>query len=188
MNTGTAHLGCPPAEIAAYLDGELDQRREAELEAHIAGCATCHTELNEQRRFLCTLTAGLKQEAGLELPPEFAKRVVANAESTVAGLRRPRERFNAVFICAALGLFGLFALGPDANRVIGVTLSLVDQLAAVGGFVGRLVYALFVGVAVVLRSAAAPFESDKLVLVAIGLILGVLVVFASHRGLRILRA
>ncbi len=188
MNKATAQSICPLADLAAYIDGELEPMRELALETHLSECPDCRNELNEQRRFLCTLNAGLKQERGLEPPPEFTRFVVANAESTVAGLRRPHERFNAVFVCAALGLFGLFALGTDANRVIGVVSGLFDQLAAVGTFVGRLIYAFFVGVAVILRSAAAPFESDTIVLAALGFIVGALIVGLSRRGLRILRA
>src|SRR5690349_12215641 len=110
-------FNCPSYEIAAYIDGELDQSRELELSMHFAACDVCSQELNQQKQFLCELDAGLKGE--IELPSDFAKTVIANAESTVSGLRRPRERFNALFICAALSLFALFALGPDAGKVLG---------------------------------------------------------------------
>src|SRR2546421_46883 len=111
-------LACPLDEIASYIDGELDAPREMELDAHFSQCAACSDELNLQKQFLCSLESSLKHESELELPPNFTKQIVANAESTVSGLRRPRERFNALFICAGLMLFILFALGPDAGRVI----------------------------------------------------------------------
>src|SRR5438445_5520441 len=102
---------CPTDEIAAYIDGEMDAAREFELETHLAACEICSLELNQQKQFLASLNSSLKHEGDLELPANFTKLIVANAESTVSGLRRPRERFNAMFICAGLFLFALFALG-----------------------------------------------------------------------------
>src|SRR2546423_3864915 len=93
---------CPTDEIAAFIDGEMDPVREFELETHLALCEICSLELNQQKQFLCGLSSSLKHEDEIELPANFAKLIVANAESTVTGLRRPRERFNAIFICAGL--------------------------------------------------------------------------------------
>lgn len=150
---------CPIDEIAAYIDGELDRGREGELEEHFAACGGCVSELNRQKQFLCSLESSLKHEGNLPLPPNFAKLVAVNAESTVSGLRRPRERFNAIFICAALALFGLFALGADGSRVLT---AVVEQIAIIGAFLGRLVYSISVGVVVILRSVAAPLPGETI--------------------------
>lgn len=150
---------CPSLEIAAYLDGELDATHEFELETHFSSCSICSTELNHQKHFLNQLNSRLSRESEIELPKDFARQIVANAESSVAGLRPPRERFNAVFIIAALLLFVLFALGAEAGNVFAGFASVLDQTAAVGGFVGRIVYSFFIGVVVVLRTIAAPFQS-----------------------------
>lgn len=150
---------CPIDEIAAYIDGELDAARELELDAHFVSCRLCQTDLNRQKQFLCSLESSLKQERDLELPANFTKVVVANAESTVSGLRRPRERFNAIFICTALGLFGLFALGAD-TRIIG---AVIEQVAIIGAFLGRIVYSISVGIVVILRSIAAPLPGESIV-------------------------
>ena len=148
---------CPANEIASYIDGELDATREFELEAHFAGCGICSEELNQQKQFLCALNSSLGNEKEIELPPDFARLIVTNAESSVSGLRRPRERFNALFICAGLLLFVLFALGAEAGKVFGGFGSVVEQIAAIGNFFGHLMYAFGVGTMIVLRSIGSQF-------------------------------
>ena len=142
---------CPSDEISAYIDGELTGPREIELDLHFASCPACNHELNELKQFLRGLDDTLRLEGDLELPKDFTKIVVANAESSVTGLRRPRERFNAIFICAGLSLFILFALGAQAG-------TLLDQIAAVGGFFGHLIYSFFIGLAIIVRSIASQSE------------------------------
>src|SRR4051794_15624975 len=134
------NYSCSLDEIAAYIDGELDAAREREMDEHFAGCRPCSEELNVQKQFLCSLESSLKHENDLELPENFTRRIVANAESSVAGLRPARERFNAVFICAALLLFVLFALGADARRAFASAAGVVDQVAAVGSVFGHFIY------------------------------------------------
>lgn len=147
---------CPVEDIAAYIDSELDAVREVEIEAHFAACDHCSFELNLQKQFLCDVTSGLRQESDIDLPPDFARKVAVNAESSVSGLRRSRERFNAVFICAGLALFALFALGAEAGNLLNLAYGLIEQIAAVGSFFGQLVYLFFIGVAIVLRTITAP--------------------------------
>src|SRR5664279_3152743 len=115
MKLQANNFECPSDEIASYIDGELDLTRELELDAHFRECSICTDELNQQKQFVCSLDLSLKHERELELPANFTKTIVANAESTVSGLRRPRERFNAIFICAGLFLFVLFALGTNTG-------------------------------------------------------------------------
>ncbi len=154
---------CPTFEIAAYIDGELDLARELELETHFSACPVCSEELNHQKQFLCTLNSSLRSEDEIELPKDFTKQIVANAESNVVGLRNSRERLNAVFIVAALALFVLFALGGEAGSLVAGFRTVLDQTAAVAGFVGRLVYSFFVGITVVTRAMAAPFQTGLMI-------------------------
>lgn len=160
---------CPVEDIAAYIDGELDVVRETELEAHFAVCDDCNLELNLQKQFLCDVSSGLRQENAIDLPHDFAKKIAVNAESSVSGLRRPRERFNAVFICAGLALFALFALGGEAGNLLNLPYSLFEQIAAVGSLVGQVLYSFFLGVAIVLRAIAARagFEGAAVVAFAV---------------------
>jgi hypothetical protein len=142
-------------DIASYIDGELSGDRELSLEMHLAECADCGDELNLQKQLLLGLDQGLRNGFDIDLPPDFAKIVAANAESTVAGLRRPRERFNALFICGALGLFVLLSFGVGAGTSL-----FFEQASAVVSFVGHFFYDLFVGIVVILRTAASHFRSD----------------------------
>ena len=179
---------CPANEIAAYIDGELDVKHERELDAHFAQCSICTDELNLQKQFLCHLDSILKHGSDLTLPADFTKTVVANAESTVAGLRRPKERFNAVFICAGLALFVLFASGADAARFAEGVTAIFDQGAAVGSFFGHLVYSFFIGVLIVVRALASQVRFD----LAAALVLTVLALLpltlVSRKVLRMRRA
>ena len=153
---------CPADEIAAYIDGELDAAGESEMEVHFAACASCAEELNLQKQFLCSLESSLKGENDLELPADFTKHVVANAESSVTGLRPARERFNAVFICAALLLFVLFALGADAGRALDGAAGAVDRLAAVGSLLGHFIYSFFLGVIIIMRAFATQMRPEAI--------------------------
>ncbi len=150
--------GCPTMEIASYVDGELDPARELELENHFASCGSCADELNLQKQFLCALSSTLTGESEIELPANFAEKIVANAESSVSGLRKPIERFNALFICSALLLFVLFAIGADASALVGRGVDILDKISAVGGFVGHVIYSILLGVGVVLRSLTGPMQ------------------------------
>ncbi|MBC7899395.1 MAG: zf-HC2 domain-containing protein [Saprospiraceae bacterium] len=146
---------CPSGEISAYIDGELSPVEEIEVESHFGVCIICSTELNRQKSFLSALSSSLEREKEFELPKNFTKTIVANAESRVSGLRRPRERFNAVFICTALFLFILFALGSDAETLFGIFVVVLEKAAAVGAFAFRLVYSVSLGAVVVARSLSS---------------------------------
>ena len=175
---------CPTGEISAYIDGEIDTARESEMDAHFAGCEVCLRELNEQKLFLRHLDANLGYERDIELPVDFAKAIVANAESTVSGLRRPREIFNASFICAGLALFALFAMGADAGRLFQGLSVLVEQGAAVASFFGHMIYSIFVGIAIVIRAIAGQFRVDVATILAVAMVAAGFSLLVSRRALK----
>ncbi|MFM9903831.1 MAG: anti-sigma factor family protein [Pyrinomonadaceae bacterium] len=181
-------FSCPSDEIAEYIDGELDGAKELELEGHIAGCSLCSVELNQQKQFLRHLDIGLRQEKELELPVNFAKLIVANAESTVSGLRRPRERFNAIFICAGLMLFALFALGAEAVTLLNNLSGIFVQTAAVGSFFGHLIYSVLTGLAIVVRSFAAQLQPGVAAVALMSIIFAAFSLYVSRKILNTLRA
>ncbi len=154
MNSPTFTLDkiCLHSQLAAYIDGELSPREELELELHLAGCVNCAAELNEQKKLLCVLDVALERENEIELPVNFTKVLVATAESSVSGLRRPQERFKALFICAALFLAVLIGLGSETEAVFGSFWKFGEQLLAVGGFALHLIYDISIGVTVIMRS------------------------------------
>lgn len=179
---------CPSEDISAYIDGEMDLVREMEMDAHFAACSICSLELNQQKQFLCGLNSSLKEEKEFELPANFAKQIVANAESTVSGLRRPRERYNAVFICVGLFLFVLFAMGAEAGKLLRSFYGFFEQTAVVAGFVGHLIYSVFIGVVIVLRSFASQVRFEVVLGFAVAVCFAAAFMFISRRVLRTRRA
>lgn len=171
---------CPTGEISAYIDGELTPSREIELELHFAACRECATELNEQKQFLCSLNSSLMNEREIELPADFTRNIVANAESSVSGVRRPRELYNAVFICACLGLFVLFASGADAGKLFGGFYGFAEQAAIAAGLLGRVVYSVFYGAVIVIRSIASALEGDFAIALGVAAIVTAMI-FVSRK-------
>lgn len=148
----TSESECPRRAIAAYIDGELAAPEELALEMHFVGCAVCAEELNKQKKILRALDFALEAEDELELPADFTKTIVANAESRVSGLRRPNERFTALFICAALFLLAIVGSGRETETVLVSSGKIFDRFVAVGGFFTHLTYDVALGTTVVLRS------------------------------------
>jgi hypothetical protein len=147
-----AKVDCPSVDIAAYIDGELTPDGELKLESHVADCSVCLEELNLQKQFVNALDLSLRDAP--ELPADFTKRVVANAESDVHGLRRRRERLDAIFVCAGLLLFVLFTLGAKAPGAFGAAADIALRFYAVVEFAAHLLYDISIGVVIILRSLA----------------------------------
>ena len=127
MQTATIEKVCRTSEIAAYIDGELSSQAEFKLEMHFAVCPSCKSKLNEQKTLLCALDFALDNEQEIELPANFTKVIIATAESKVSGLRRPQERFKALFICAALFLLVILGLGSETESVLNTFGKFGDQ-------------------------------------------------------------
>ncbi|MEP7147449.1 MAG: zf-HC2 domain-containing protein [Acidobacteriota bacterium] len=146
---------CPSPELSAYIDGELSRRDELELEQHVSGCRLCTDDLNLQKSFLNALAYSLDEKNEIDLPCDFTRAVVANAESRVSGLRRPHERRNAAFICAALIVFSLFALGSSSEKTLAATVAILEKVVAVALSAGHLVYDVALGSGIIFRTLAS---------------------------------
>lgn len=144
---------CPSSDVAAYIDGELSADAEMALDLHMVGCSVCSAELNCQKELVQALSYSLNDD--LELPENFARRVITNAESSVGGLRRKSEWISAAFVIFALLFFVLFSMGADAGRTFGTFVDVFERAAAVGGFAAHVVYNLSIGGVVVLRSVGS---------------------------------
>ena len=175
-------VNCPLDEIASYVDGELSPSDEAAFETHLAGCRVCRTELNHQKEFLFALRASLESENDIPLPKDFTRTIVANAESRVSGLRRPRERFTAIFICVALFFFALFALGGETGTVWSAFGSIVEKILAVGSVVLRFVFNVSYSIAVVARSLFSHVEGSWVIAMTL-ILLGVAALFVFSRAI-----
>jgi anti-sigma factor RsiW len=177
---------CPFDEFSAYIDGELEPRRELELEEHLAICPSCVVELNQQKLFLHDLTSSLMEDSDLAMPVDFAKHVAVNAESSVIGLRRRGERFNAVLICLAMLIVVLVALSVNAgDPAPGAAF---DQATAVIGFIAHLAYSFSVGLVVILRSIAGQAQGDGSATAPAVFLLLVALIAVSLRVLSVRRA
>ncbi len=172
---------CPSPDISAYIDGELTERDEIRLEMHIAECHACREDLNLQKIFLNALDLSIEDAASIELPPEFTKSVVANAESRVSGLRRPHERRKAALICVALIVFSLFALGSGVEKAFLGLARIVEKVFAVAAVAGHFVYDIAFGSVVVSRSLAASLVFESSSAVALSLAVFVVSLFAFSR-------
>lgn len=171
--TATIEKTCSQrSDIASYIDGELPASEELELEMHLAVCKECNEELNEQKKLLRVLDFALEGESEIEMPANFTQIVVANAESKVSGLRRPQERFKALFICAALFLLVLLGLGGETLTVVSGFGKIVEQFLAIFGFLWYLIYDAAYGTAIILRSLSQQivFNSSVSFVVLLGLV------------------
>ncbi len=164
---------CPSPEISAYIDGELSPGDELELERHVGGCRVCADDLNLQKGFLNALDFSLEDEKQIQLPDNFARAVMANAESRVSGLRQPHERRNAAYVCIALVMFSLFALGSNAEKTFAAAAAMVEKALAVAASVWHFVYNIGLGAAIVFRSLASAFVFDSAA--AVTFVLGIFV-------------
>jgi len=173
------------SDLAAYIDGELSPGEELALEMHLAVCANCGEELNEQKKLLQALNYALEGEREIEMPADFTRVVVANAESRVSGLRRPQERFKALFVCAALFLLVLVGLGGETKTVLNTFAKFADQFLAVGGFLWNLIHDVVVAAAIILRSLSNQivFSSSFSFAVVIGFFF-VFLIFLSRSATR----
>lgn len=164
-------MTCPSSDLSAYIDGELSPCDELELERHVSGCRSCADDLNLQKSFLNALDYSLDEKNEIELPKDFTKSVVANAESRVSGLRLPNERRKAALICVALIIFSMFALGSSAEKTFTATTAIFEKLLAVVLSVGHLVYDIALGSAIIFRTLASKFlfESGTSVLALLAL-------------------
>lgn len=151
---------CLRSQLAAYVEGELSSREELELEMHLAVCKSCAAELNEQKKLLCALDCALEVEQEIALPVNFTEVVVARAQSKVSGLRAPRERFKALFVCLALFLLVVLGLGGKIEAILNTYIKFGEQLLAVGAFALHLIYDISIGTAVIARSLSNQFVNN----------------------------
>jgi anti-sigma factor RsiW len=143
---------CPVEDVAAYLDGELTGAANETLEAHLAECVTCATELRTQQQLLCTLDAAFKSSPRLRLPANFTRVVAAHAEGDLRGVRNKTERRRAFQLCAMLSLAAFALLGAASGAVIWQPVRGWAQLIArVSDLLWQTGYDAAIGIGVILR-------------------------------------
>lgn len=144
---------CRSLDIAAYIDGELSDADEKQVEAHLASCSMCANELNEHKSFLNFLDHSFDDDGGIDLPADFTRKIVTTAESGVNGLRDQSEYRNAIVILGALMVLVLSIL--LATGKVGLmleTIGVVERLSALFGAIGQLIYSIGLSFSVVVKT------------------------------------
>ena len=110
------------ALLSAHLDGELDARATARIEAHLAGCASCAARARE----LAELSRAVREQASRPEPSDALRRRLAASLRTE---RAPRAPLRAVSIAthalaaAAAGMLAWIAASswvrPTQEQRIG---------------------------------------------------------------------
>ena len=152
LEDSTIKRNCPSEEIFLYLEGELSATEESALESHLADCELCSTEFNSQKKLAQALNLAFEKENEVELPKDFTKIVITNAESNVRGLRSVGERSTAIFICCALFLVLAFGFWSETENLFANTNGWSKQIFALFSSIGHFIYDISIGFVVVLRS------------------------------------
>lgn len=109
---------CQLEDVAAYLDGELNDAGAVRFEDHLKSCVDCATELRAQRQLLCTLDVAFNGARSFQLPQDFTRIVTARAESDLSGMRNKHERHRALKLCAGLALVSFALLGAATRTIV----------------------------------------------------------------------
>lgn len=157
---------CERNLIAAYIDGELEERATVRFEDHLQSCAPCRSELRAHRLFICELDAALTDSAEIPVPANFSRMIAARASSDMSGVRTRSENRKALGICVILALAGFALVGARASGAIFVVAQkFVTTSLGVLGFLATAVYDTIAGLAVIFRvlSRKVIIESGSLV-------------------------
>src|SRR2546422_8940177 len=118
MSASRNRLGCQSEQIAAYIDGELDDNSRSLLEEHLKACPRCAADLTDQRQLLCAFDSVLGQSGDLPLPRNFARIVAAHAASDMSGVRGRAEHKRALRYCALLAVASFALLGAASGSLV----------------------------------------------------------------------
>lgn len=176
--------GCSrAADVAAYLDGELDAAASLSFERHLDECRACAGLLTEQKRLLCLFDAAFDQtfERKLDLPKNFTRVVTARAQTDMSGVRHGTEHGRALALGATLGVASFALLGATVfGEAFAPVLRVGRILVWVAAILWHALADLGVGAAVILRTVGHFLIAEPVALrwltwllfaVAIGLLL-----------------
>ena len=126
-------------QIQAYLDG-AGTARDA-VEQHLAGCERCRATLEEYR----AVYRGLSDDAGFELPADFAARVASLAVAKAAP--GPSQWTAWAYAAAAVMAAAMMYIFVDLSPIIGTAETLVGKFA-LGSAIGQTVANLLNGLGI----------------------------------------
>jgi hypothetical protein len=91
--------------LHAYLDGELPPGERAELETHLAGCATCRANLTEERALRERATAVLGSARPVERPAPPLERLQREPRRSPWRVRRSLAWAASIALALGLGYY-----------------------------------------------------------------------------------
>ena len=148
----TEQQGCQLEDVAAYLDGELDDVALKTFEGHLEACRDCSSELRGQRQLLRTLDFAFGESRSFELPDNFSRVVAAHAENDLNGMRKKSERRRAVQLCAILALVSFALLGAASRTLVfDPVRSFFRVTGSLLGLLWQATYEAGTGIAVIVR-------------------------------------
>ena len=170
------------AQVAAYLDGQLEITAATQFEEHVSACRPCNAELNAQRQFLCELDSFLASPKELPIPKDFALVVSARAKSDMRGLRTDGERRRALVACLALGITAFGLLGVSASESVLVRTRLFgNKVMDSVTLLWSTLHDAFMGLMLVSRVVVQVFQPASMMTSLIALVaLAVALVSLSH--------
>jgi hypothetical protein len=159
------------AQVAAYLDGQLEITAASQFEEHIKACRPCSAELNAQRQFLCELDSVLSSPEELPIPKDFARVVSARAESDMRGVRTEGEGRRALLACLALGITAFALLGVTASESVLISVRLLgNKVMDIVTLLWSTLHDAFIGLMIVSRVVVQVFQPHSMITSLIALI------------------
>ena len=172
MSAINDQLSCQSDQIAAYVDGELDEHARLLLEQHLRQCSACSGELAEQRLLLCALDSTLSRGSTLPLPTDFARVVAARAESDMSGMRDRSEHRLALRLCVALAVMSFVLIGAASRRVLlSFAGRLLNLVSGIFDLVWTTIYDAVSGLTIISRVLGKGLMPESLLVGLIALLL-----------------
>ena len=153
---------CQSENIAAYLDGQLEDPANTQFETHLANCQSCRSELTAQRQFMCELDSALAKACDLPIPKDFAMLVSKRAESDMRGVRDGGERRRALVFCLALAAVSFALLGVTASEALLLNIRLLaNKVVGVLGLLWTAVHDSVIGLTIISRVLSRVFLPES---------------------------
>lgn len=162
MSADTNQPQCASEDVAAYLDGELDEQERAGFELHNLNCQLCVSELLRQRQLLCALDVAFNNDRDVVLPRNFARVVATHAESDMRGMRDGSETRQALGVSLLLAVAAFALLGAASGELVwGPAGTLAQSVQSVLNFVWDTTYQAVTGLAVIFRMLTRSFVFES---------------------------